>query len=50
LIPSRHEFLNDIDDSNDNENEEDDDLSPMLVKSKEEDYTSSKENAIFSFS
>ena len=39
LIPSRPELLDDLDDSDANENEEDDDLSPMLVESEEADYT-----------
>jgi hypothetical protein len=46
LIPSRHEFPNDIDGSDDIENEEDDDgndndddLSPILVESEEANYT-----------
>jgi hypothetical protein len=39
LTPSRHELAYDIDDSNDNQNKEDDDnLSPGLVESKETNY------------
>ena len=39
LIPSRHELSYDIDDFDDNQNEEDDDLSPWLVESVEANYT-----------
>ena len=40
LVPSHPQFPNDIDNFDDNENEDDDnDLSPMLVKSEEADYT-----------
>ena len=35
LIPSCHELQNDIDDSYDKENEEDDDLLPVLLESEE---------------
>ena len=39
LIPSRPKLPDDIDNSDDNENEKDDDLSPMLVESEKLDYT-----------
>ena len=39
LISSRHELLDDINNSNDNDYEEDDDLSPTPIESEEADYT-----------
>ena len=39
LIPSHPKLPDDIDDSDANENEEDDDLSPMLIESEETNYT-----------
>ena len=39
LIPSCLELLDDIDDYEDNDNYDEDDLSPMLVESEEANYT-----------